>query len=86
MEVDMMAFAKSLYRASPAERVGLIRNGVPVSRVEDLVEAMHVSREHLVSILKLPGFSARRNARKGAMLSTEQSERVIGLPGTCPHH
>lgn len=27
----------------------------------------------------MPGFSARRNARKGSMFSTEQSERVIRL-------
>lgn len=79
LELDMTAFAKNLYRASPAERLRLIRTGVPASRIPELAEAMHLSRECLLGMLKLPGLSARRNARKGSMFSTEQSERVIGL-------
>ncbi|WP_161493356.1 antitoxin Xre/MbcA/ParS toxin-binding domain-containing protein [Zoogloea sp. LCSB751] len=79
MEPDITTFAKTLYRASPAERVSLIRAGVPASRLPELVAAMHVSRECLLRILNLPGAATRQKARPGAMLSTEQSELVIGL-------
>ncbi len=79
MEPDTVAFAKSLHRASPAERVSLIRAGVPASRIPELAAAMSVSRERLLGMLNLPETSIRRKARQGAMLSTEHSERVIGL-------
>ena len=74
-----MALAKSLFQATPEERVSLIRNGVPASRIADLVEAMHISRKRLLDMLNLPDASIRRKIRQGAMLSTEQAERVIGL-------
>lgn len=79
MESDTTTLAKTLYRASPAERVSLIRARVPASRIQELVAAMQVSRESLLRMLNLPGASIRQKARSGAMLSTEQSERLIGL-------
>ncbi|WP_187394865.1 antitoxin Xre/MbcA/ParS toxin-binding domain-containing protein [Zoogloea oleivorans] len=79
MEPDTVAFAKSLHRASPAERVSLIRAGVSASRIPELAVAMRVSRERLLGMLNLPDASIRRQARQGVMLSMEQSERVIGL-------
>lgn len=78
-QANLVAFAKSLYLASAAERVGFIRQGVPASRVEELAEAMHVPRERLSGILRLPSSSVRRKIRQDATLSIEQSERVIGL-------
>lgn len=74
-----MALAKSLFQAPSAERMSLIRNGVPASRIADLAEAMHVSRKHLLDILNLPSTSIRRKIRQGALLTMEQAERVIGL-------
>lgn len=79
MKPDIMAFAKSLYRASIAERVELIRQGVLASRVDDLADAMLVSRDHLSNILNLPHTSVRQKNRQGERLLTEQSERVVGL-------
>lgn len=79
LEPDTTTFAKTFYRASPAERVSLIRAGVPASRIPELVAAMQVSRESLLRILNLSESSTRQRARLGAMLSMEQSERVIGL-------
>lgn len=79
LEPDTMMFATSLYQASPAERVSLIRNGVPASRLSGLAAAMHVSQAGLLTMLNLPGASIRRMIREGTLLSTEQAERVIGL-------
>lgn len=78
-QANLAELAKSLYLASAAERVGFIRQGVPASRIEELAEAMHVSRERLSGILRLPSSSVRRKIRQDATLSIEQSERVIGL-------
>lgn len=74
-----MAFATSFHLASPAERVSIIRNGVPASCISNLVAAMHVSRRRLLAMLNLPSASIRRRTRQDGLLSTEQSERVIGL-------
>lgn len=78
-QVNFAELVKSLYLASAAERVGFIRQGVPASRIVELAEAMHVSREHLSGILRIPRSSVRRKIRQEATLSIEQSERVIGL-------
>ncbi len=79
MEADTVAFAKSLHLASPAERVSLIRAGVPASRIPELAAALHVSRERLLGMLNLPDSSIRRKAHQSAVLSADLSERVIGL-------
>lgn len=78
-QANLVELAKSLYLASVAERVSFIRLGVPASRVEELAEVMHVSRERLSVVLRLPSSSVRRKIRQDATLSIEQSERVIGL-------
>lgn len=79
LELEMMALAKSLNQASQGERVRFIRNGVVASHILDLVEAMHVSRERLLSMLGMPDALIGRRVRQGVMLSREQSERVLGL-------
>ena len=71
--------AKNLYLASPAERVRLIREQIPASRLKDLAGEMHISQEHLLDMLKLSPASVRHKSRQGATLTTEQGERVIGL-------
>lgn len=79
LEPYTVAFAKSLHRASPAERVSFIRAGVPASRIPELAAAMQVSQERLLGMLNLPGASIGRKARQGVMLSMEHSERLIGV-------
>lgn len=79
LEPGTEAFAKSVHRASPAERVSLIRAGMPAYRISELAAAMHVSQGRLLGMLNLPTASIRRKARQGEVLSTEHSERVIGL-------
>lgn len=73
------AGAVAFYKASPGERVELIRKGVPAIRIEEIVHDMSVSKEHLYGILALPRATTGRKIREGAMLSTDQAERVLGL-------
>ena len=79
MEAAIVMQAKSLYLASPAERVRLIRKRIPASHLKELADSMHILQGHLLSILNLPSASVRRKSRQGAMLTTEQAERVVGL-------
>lgn len=79
LEPDIVAFAKGLYHASAAERVSLIRAGVPASRIPELATAMQISRKRLLGMLNLSGASSSRKAHQGRMLSMDHSERVIGL-------
>lgn len=76
---DVAMLSRNLYRASIGERVELIRQGVPAHQVDELADAMCVTRERLSDILNLPRTSVRRKIRQGIRLSTAQSERVIGL-------
>lgn len=78
-EATVTKHAQSLYLASPAERIRLIREQVPASRLKDLSDEMHISQEHLLDMLNLPRASVQRKSRQGATLTTEQGERVIGL-------
>ncbi|MBS0348172.1 MAG: DUF2384 domain-containing protein [Proteobacteria bacterium] len=75
----VLAYAKSLYQASPAEFVGAIRGQVPATRVVLIVEVTSVPKERLVRILDLRRATIARKIREGEMLSTDQSERVLGL-------
>jgi len=79
VEAAIVMQAKSLYLASPAERVRLIRKRIPASHLKELADSMHILQGHLLSILNLPSASVRRKSRQGAMLTTEQAERVVGL-------
>lgn len=79
LEPDIVAFARNLYQASPAERVSLIRARVPASRIPELAAVMQVSRVSLPGMLNVFGASIRRKTRQGVMLSMEHSERVMGL-------
>lgn len=65
--------------ASPSERVAAIRAGLAASRIQEIADAMHVSRAHLLRILKLPNATIGRKIRQGVMLSAAQAERVTGL-------
>lgn len=74
-----LTFAKALYQESEIERIGLIKNGIPASIIEDIVSEMQISKKRLLSILDFPRETIRRKLRQDAMLSTVQSERVVGL-------
>lgn len=65
--------------ASPGEPVAATQEGLAASRIQEIANAMHVSRAHLLRMLKLPRAAIGRKIRRGAMLSAAQAERVMGL-------
>ncbi|HNA28186.1 MAG TPA: DUF2384 domain-containing protein [Nitrospira sp.] len=79
VRAGMLAYAKNLYQASTAEYVGVIRGKVPATHVDLIVDVTSVPKERLVRILDLRRATIARKIREGEMLSTDQSERVLGL-------
>ncbi|SPA42643.1 conserved hypothetical protein [Cupriavidus taiwanensis] len=56
-----------------------IREGVPASDLNRLAESMGTSKEQLIKTLDLPRATVDRKARAHQNLSSEQSERVLGM-------
>ena len=68
-----------VYYASPLERISLIKQGVPASDVKRLFADLHIAQGVGFKALNLPTATVNKKAKTGDLLSTEESERVIGL-------
>jgi len=79
LRADVLAYAKNLYQASSAEYVGVMRGKVPAIYLDQIADVTSVPKERLVPFLDLRPATIARKIREGEMLSTDQSERVLGL-------
>jgi putative toxin-antitoxin system antitoxin component (TIGR02293 family) len=68
-----------VYRASPLERISLIKRGVPASEVKNLFVDLHIGQGVGFKALNLSTATVNKKAKKGDVLSSEESERVIGF-------
>ena len=68
-----------VYHASPLERISLIKQGVPASDVKRLFADLHIAQGVGFKALNLPTATVNKKAKTGDVLSSEESERVIGL-------
>lgn len=68
-----------MFRASPTERIGLIRKGVPAFVLVDIGADMGVTKERLLSTLQFPRATINRKIAAKDVLPPEYSERMIGL-------
>jgi putative toxin-antitoxin system antitoxin component (TIGR02293 family) len=75
---DIESFAGA-YLASPIERVETIRRGLPASVIVQTGKAMNLPREQLYTILHFPRATVTRKIASKAVLSSEMSERLLGL-------
>jgi putative toxin-antitoxin system antitoxin component (TIGR02293 family) len=69
----------NVYRASPAERISMIKRGVPAAEVKRLLTDLNIGQGIGFKALNLPTATVNKKAKTGDLLSTEESERVIGL-------
>ena len=69
----------SLYRASPLERIYLIKKGVPASEVKNLFVDLHIGQGLGLKALNLSTATVNKKAKSGGVLSSDESERVIGF-------
>lgn len=68
-----------MYRATPLERIGLIRDGVSAEVLIETGEEMGVAKEKMLSLLHFTRATVNRRIKTKEALPTEYSERIIGL-------
>ena len=68
-----------VYRASPAERIGMIRSGVPARMAKQIITEMHLDLLVMFQALNLKTSTVNRKAARDETLSAEDGERVVGL-------
>lgn len=69
----------ALYRASPLARIDVIKAGVPARDAKKLSAALHFDQQLMFDALQLKTATVNRKALRNERLSTEDSERVVGL-------
>lgn len=67
------------YLPDPHARIALIRQGLPASTITHLSSRMGISKELLLSSLGLPRATISRKEKDAALLSKDESERVLGV-------
>ena len=68
-----------LFHASPVDRVGVIKAGVPARRLKLFIRELDVDQQIMFGALNLKTATVNKKAAKNEPLSTEDSERVVGL-------
>lgn len=68
-----------IYRASPADRIRLIKAGVPAAKAKRMISDLHFDQGVLLGALNLKTATVNRKAASDESLSPEESERVIGI-------
>jgi putative toxin-antitoxin system antitoxin component (TIGR02293 family) len=68
-----------VFRAEPLTRVRIIKGGVSTSYVDRMAREMGMPKERLLPALGLSPATVNRRARESKKLSTEDSERVVGM-------
>lgn len=68
-----------IYRASPADRIRIIKNGVPAAKAKRMIADLHFDQGVLLRALNLKTATVNRKAANDESLSADESERVIGI-------
>ena len=68
-----------LFRAPPADRVKVIKNGVRADFVLEIAKSMGASKEALLRQLGLSRATIDRKVKNDRVLSTDEGQRVIGM-------
>ncbi|MDK3023857.1 DUF2384 domain-containing protein [Cupriavidus taiwanensis] len=75
----MAVYEATLSTEGAMSVIHAIREGVPASDLNRLADSMGTSKEQLIRTLDLPRATVDRKARAHQNLSSEQSERVLGM-------
>lgn len=67
------------YLSDPQLRIAVIRQGIPASTIGNLSTRMGMSKESLLASLGLSRATISRKEKNAAVLSKDESERVLGL-------
>jgi putative toxin-antitoxin system antitoxin component (TIGR02293 family) len=68
-----------VYGLGPAERIALVKRGIPAGDVFKIAKTIGRPKERLMKVLGLPRATVDRKARAHQPLSIEHGERLIGF-------
>ena len=68
-----------LFNLNPQGRIALIRQGIPASTITSLSSRMGMSKEILLNSLGLSRATISRKEKDAIVLSSDESERVLGV-------
>jgi putative toxin-antitoxin system antitoxin component (TIGR02293 family) len=68
-----------VYRASPAERISMIRDGFPAGEAKSVISDLAIGQGATLRALGLSQATVNKKAKAEQKLSPQESERVIGL-------
>jgi len=68
-----------LFRASPTDRIRLIKGGVPATKAKRMISDLHLDQRVMLTALNLSTATINRKASRDEALSLDEGERVIGV-------
>lgn len=71
--------SRQFFRVDPQARIAVIRQGIPAAIVGELSTTMGLSKERLLGSLGLSRANISRKERAETTLSSDESERVLGI-------
>ena len=77
LDLEKASFIE-LFRATPLERIEMIKRGVPAQEAKRFFETLTLGQGAALKALNLSPATINKKAKQGASLSPEESERVIG--------
>ena len=69
----------TVYRASPLERIDMIRRGIPASEAKRIFAELPIGQGAGFKALNLSTATVNKKAKRGDTLSPEESERIVGF-------
>ena len=68
-----------VYRATPLERIDMVRRGIPASEAKRIFADLPIGQGAGLAALNLSVATVNKKAKSGELLSAEESERVVGF-------
>lgn len=68
-----------IYRSTPQARIKMIRTGVKAGDAKQMISDLHFDQHALLGALNLKTATVNRKAARDEALSSEESERVLGV-------
>jgi len=68
-----------VYRATPQERIDMIRRGIPAAEAKRLFADLSIGQSAGFEALRLATATVNKKAKHGGRLSPEESERILGF-------
>jgi len=69
----------TVYHAGPQAKIDIIKQGRPATDVDALAELMSIPKETLINTLRLSRATVNRKARALKTLSSDETERLLGV-------